>query len=182
MLCNNCGNQIPDNSTTCPNCGTPTNAGGTQVPFGTPAAKVPFLQQADESINFIALIVAVLGLICVIPAKVVVKVSLFGVSQTESASIVSKYGIFMLVLFGVTAVCLFLKKSKSAIVPAAINAIFCVAKMIQELSEGAKQIKELGLDSSMASVNLNIFYWLVVILSVVEIVAILVLPKVMGKK
>lgn len=110
------------------------------------------------------------------------KVSLFGVSQTESASIVSKYGIFMLVLFGVTAVCLFLKKSKSAIVPAAINAIFCVAKMIQELSEGAKQIKELGLDSSMASVNLNIFYWLVVILSVVEIVAILVLPKVMGKK
>lgn len=182
MLCNNCGNQIPDNSVNCPNCGAPTSAGGTQVPFGAPAAKVPFMQQTDTSINFIALIVAVLGFICVFPAKVVAKVSFWGVSQSEGVAILTKYGVYMLVLFALTAVLLFLKKSNQALVIAALNAIFCIFKMIQQLSSGAKEVKEakeMGMD---ASVSLNFFFWMVIILSVVEVVAIFVLPKVMGKK
>lgn len=183
MLCNNCGNQIPDNSVNCPNCGAPTGAGaGTQVPFGTPEAKTPFLQQADTGINFIALIVAVVGFICVFPSKVVAKVSMFGISQSEGVSIMKQYGTFILILFAATAILLFLKKSNSAVVPAAVNAAFCIFKMIQELSVGSKEIKELkdmGLDASM---SLNFFFWMVILLSIVEVVAILVLPKVMGNK
>lgn len=183
MLCNKCGNQIPDNSATCPNCGAPVN-GGTQVPFGTPAAKVPFMQQTDTGINFIALIIAVVGFVCVFLSKTVLKVSVFGVTQKQTFSILGevKYGIFMLVLFAVTAICLFLKKSNSAVAPAAVNAVFCIFKAIQELADGKKQLASIGADSSMASYNLNIFFWLVVILSIVEVVAILVLPKVMGNK
>ena len=179
MLCNNCGNQIPDNSVTCPNCGTPTS--GTQVPYGgAPAAKVPFAQQTDTGINFIALIIAIVGLICVIPAKVVGNVTIFGVKTSEGVSIIGHYGNYMLALLAITAVLLFLKKSNAAVIPAAINAIFCIAKMIQE--SNAKEVKELKDMGVEASVTFNIFFWLVLILSILDVVAILVLPKVMGKK
>lgn len=182
MLCNNCGNQIPDNSVNCPTCGAATGAGaGTQVPFGTPAAKTPFLQQADTGINFIALIIAVVGFICVFPAKVVAKVSLFGITQSEGTPILSKYGWLMLVLFGVTAVLVFLKKSSQAIAPAVVNAAFCILKMFQQLSSAAKEVKEVREMGMEASVYLNFFFWLVIIASILEVVAILVLPKVMGK-
>lgn len=175
MLCNNCGNQIPDNSITCPNCGTPTT-GGTQVPNGAPAAKVPFAQQTDASINFIALIISIVGLVCVFPAKVIAEIDFLGIR--EGFSIIgadAKYGIYMVALFGIAAVLLFLKKSNSAVVPAAINVIFCIAKMIQESSDA----KKLGMG---VTASFNIFYWLVVICSVLDVVAILVLPRVMGKK
>lgn len=179
MLCNNCGNQIPDNSITCPNCGTPTT-GGTQVPNGTPAAKVPFAQQADASINFIALILAVVGLVCVFPAKVVANVSIWGVKTSEGVSIIGHYGIFMVALLAITAILLFLKKSNSAVIPVAINAVFCIIKMIQESNAPeVKEVRDMGLD---ASVTFNIFFWLVLILSILDVVAILVLPKVMGNK
>lgn len=175
MLCNNCGNQIPDNSVNCPNCGAPTSGGGTQVPLGTPAAKVPFAQQADASINFIALIVAVVGFVCVFLSKVVFKITLLGIS--EGFSIIgkdAKYGVYMLALFGVTAVLLFLKKSNAAVVPAAINVVFIIAKMVQETSEA----KKLGMG---VTTSFNFFYWLVLIMAILEVVAILVLPKVMKK-
>lgn len=180
MLCNNCGNQIPDNSVTCPNCGAPINAagGGTQVPFGTDtsAAKVPFAQKTDSSINFIALILAVVGFICVFPSKVVaetfigdIELKILG-SGDEGA----KYGLFMLIFLGISAIMLFLKKSNQASILAIINAVFVIAKMIQE-SNAAK-------DTIGISVSFNFFYWLVLICSILEVAAIFVLPKVMGKK
>jgi len=174
MLCNNCGNQIPDNSVTCPNCGTPTN-GGTQVPSGAPAAKTAFFQQTDAGINFIALIIAVVGLVCVFPAKVIAKSELLGINM--GLPIIgkdAKYGIYMVVLLALTAVFLFLKKSHSALIPAAVNVVFCIAKMVQESSDA----KSLGMG---VSAGFNFFYWLVLILSILDVVAILVLPKVMGK-
>lgn len=170
MFCNKCGNQIPDNSATCPNCGAPTGAGsGTQVPFnGGEAPKVPFFQQQSESINFIALIIAVVGLICVFPAKVTAEFLGFEASE----GILSHYGWLMAALFVAVGILLFLKKSNAAVVPAAINAVFCIFKMIQELSSGEEGI----------NVGLNAFYWIVIIAAIVEVVAILVLPKMMGKQ
>lgn len=173
MLCNNCGNQIPDNSITCPNCGTPTN-GGTQVPNGTPAAKVPFGQQADTSINFIALILAVVGFVCVFLAKVEANAFGFKVGVSVIGGD-AKYGIFMLVFLGVSAVLLFLKKSNQASIFAVINAAFCIVKMIQE----SNAAKDAGWG---VTASFNFFFWLVLICSILEVVAIFVLPKVMGNK
>lgn len=174
MLCNNCGNQIPDNSITCPNCGTPTN-GGTQVPNGTPAAKVPFAQQTDAGINFIALILAVVGFVCVFPAKVEANAFGFKVGVSIISGDGAKYGIFMLFFLGVSALLLFLKKSNQAAILAIINAVFCILKMVQE-SNAAKD-QGWGVTASF-----NFFFWLVLICSILEVVAIFVLPKVMGNK
>lgn len=186
MICNKCGNQIPDNSAVCPNCGTPVS-GGTQVPFGGAAgngAKVAFLQQKSESINFIALIIAVIGLICVFPAKVTFSILGFdggasiltGKVSGDLAyfkdSLDARYGIYMLALFIVTAVLLVLKKTNSALVPAAINAAFCLFKVIQELNT----------DSQGGTVGLNWAFWLMVVMAILEVVAILILPKLMANK
>lgn len=175
MICNKCGNQIPDNSAVCPNCGTPVS-GGTQVPFGGAAgngAKVAFFQQQSESINLIALIISVVGLICVFPAKVWAEVWGF----RASASILMgdgeiHYGIYMIALFAVTGVLLVLKKTNSAVIPAALNAIFSLAKMIQEVTAGETGYKT----------GVNWAFWLVIILSILDVVAILILPKLMAKK
>lgn len=175
MICNKCGNQIPDNSAVCPSCGTPVS-GGTQVPFGGAAgngAKAAFFQQQSESINFIALIIAVVGLICVFPAQVYAEFLGFraSVSILNGAGDIH-YGIFMIALFALTGVLLVLKRTNSAIVPAVLNALFCLFKMIQELTSGEKGIK----------VGLNWAFWLVIVMAILEVAAILVLPKLMPKK
>lgn len=175
MICNKCGNQIPDNSAVCPNCGTPVS-GGTQVPFGGAAgngAKVAFFQQQSESINLIALIIAVVGLICVFPAKVWAELWGFRASVNILMSDGKvHYGIYMIALFAVTGVLLVLKKTNSAIVPAALNALFCLFKMIQELTSGETGYKT----------GLNWAFWLVIVLAILEVVAILILPKLMANK
>lgn len=124
-------------------------------------------------INFIALIIAVIGLICVFPAKVWAEAWGFKVSVgivTGAGDV--HYGIYMIALFAVTGVLLVLKKTNSAIVPAALNALFCLFKMIQELSSGESGVK----------VGLNWAFWLVIVMAVLEVVAILILPKLMAKK
>lgn len=175
MICNKCGNQIPDNSAVCPNCGTPVS-GGTQVPFGGAAgngAKVAFFQQQSESINLIALVIAVVGLICVFPAKVWAEIWGFRASVSILMSDGKiHYGIYMIALFAVTGVLLVLKKTNSAVIPVALNAIFSLAKMIQEVTSGESGVKT----------GVNWAFWLVIILSILDVVAILILPKLMAKK
>lgn len=192
MICSKCGSQIDDNAVVCPKCGNPVGSkGGTQVPFGGGAAeapKVPFFQRKSESINFIAVILAALGIVCTFFAKVTASYEVFSVKETHSESIFSLYGYLIAALFLACVILLIVRQSNSAIILAAINAVFCVFKMIQQKANDSGDIKalveeaeSLGLDAKV-STGFNIFYWLMLILSILVVVAIVVLPKVMGNK
>lgn len=173
MVCNTCGSNVPDGSAVCPNCGAPV-AAGTQVPVGMNggASNASFFQREAASINFIALAAAVVGLVCTLLAKV--KVSVFGVSVSEG--IMSHYGGIMVALFVITAIMLFVKKDNVALVPAVLNAIFCLFKVFQELGT---DVSEYG---GLMEVGLNIFFWLMTIAAIVVCCAILLVPKLLGNK
>ena len=174
MICNSCGSNIPDGSAVCPNCGAPVTAGtpGTQVPsgMGGGAFNANFFQRESASINFIALGVAVVGLICTLLAKVTLTEQFFGTS--ESQGIMSLYGGLIIALFVITAVMVFLRRDNAALIPAVINAVFCIFKTIQQL----------GVGNAFVKVSLGFFFWLMVLAAIAEVAVILVLPKVLGNK
>ena len=169
MVCNSCGSNIPDGSAVCPNCGAPV-AAGTQVPFGMNGgvSSASFFQREAASINIIALIVAAVGLVCTLFAKV--EASAWGV-KFFSEGIMSHYGGIMVALFVFTGIMLFVKKDNIALIPAVINVVFCLFKAIQELST------DVGV-----KVSLNIFFWLMTIAAIAVVAAILLVPKLLGNK
>lgn len=173
MVCNSCGSNVPDGSAVCPNCGAPV-AAGTQVPFGMNggASNASFFQREAASINIIALIVAAVGLVCTLFAKVTV--SAFGMSVSEG--IMSHYGGIMVALFVFTGIMLFVKKDNVALVPAAINAAFCLFKVFQELGT---DVSEYG---GLMKVGLNPFFWLMTVAAIAVVAAILLVPKMLGNK
>lgn len=149
--------------------------------------KSNFFSQTAPSINFIAVILCVVGVVSTLLAKVVEKATYMGESLEEATSIMSVYGAFMLVLFVLTAVILFLKKNNSALILAVINAVFCIFKLIQQLAhiglgEEEKQAIELiETFGGSYSMSVNFFFWLMVI-AAVAIVVVLLLPLFGAKK
>lgn len=149
--------------------------------------KSNFFSQTAPSINFIAVILCVVGVVSTLLAKVVEKASYMGESMKEATSIMSVYGAFMLVLFILTAVILFLKKNNSALILAVINAIFCIFKLIQQLAHiGLGEEEKAAIEMIEAwggsySMSVNFFFWLMVI-AAIAIVVVLLLPIFGAKK
>lgn len=92
-------------------------------------------------------------------------------------------GIYMLILFSATALLILFRKSSMAVIPAAINAILCILKVI-DLGY-IKTIVERKFQSVHAYYMYyvgNIFFWLVVVLSVVEAAVIVIVPMIRTKR
>lgn len=126
--------------------------------------KSAFFNYTAAKMNLFALIACVVGLISTFFAKATAKIS-GEVVATEG--IMNVYGMFMVVLFVMTAVVVFLKKDHTALVFAAINVVFCIFKLIQQVSqkESAFGIEVKG--------GVNFAFYLMVIAAIVALVMLL---------
>lgn len=143
--------------------------------------KSSFFNYTATKMNLFALIACVAGVVCTLLAKVVEKVGYMGQSEKASTSIMEVYGAFMLVLFIATAIVIFLKKDHTAFIIAAVNAVFCIFKLLQQLLKlglGAEEKAAIELIEAMGgsySMSVNIFFWLMVIAAIASAV-LLILP------
>ena len=150
--------------------------------------KSSFFSQTAPSINIAALVACVVGLISTFLAKVIEKATYLGQSITDDTSIMSAYGIFIVVLFVVTIVILAVKKNNSALILAVVNAIFCIFKLIQQLaytsiglSDEEKELMEMiKAAGGSYTMSVNFFFWLMVIGAVAA--AVILLIPVFGAK
>ncbi len=125
--------------------------------------KSAFFNYTAAKMNVIALATTVIGLVATFLAKVTA--SAMGIKASES--IMGYYGPFMIVLFVATGIVLFLKKDHSALILAVVNAIFCIFKLIQELSSSESAY---GIE---VKVSVNFGYWLMVIAAIATVVVLL---------
>ncbi len=131
--------------------------------------KSAFFQYKAPRINLIGLLVSVIGIVATCLAKVSATVS----NYTYSESIISAYGYYIAALFLATIIIFFVRMDHSALIVSVINAVFILAKIVQELST------DLGVD---VTVSVNFFYWLALICAILDIVAVFVTPIIFGKK
>lgn len=151
-------------------------------------------QKKDNKVNWIALLITVAGFVCVFPARILLgnswMMSCFGKVVYRSGKYSDSYnlrwecGSGMLILFGVTAILLLLKKSKAAFAPAVLNAIFCICEIIRPFGFwlGRDNVRLWRQQSAYVDASLNLFFWLVIIFSIMEVVAILVIPRIGSRK
>lgn len=143
--------------------------------------KSAFFNYTAAKMNLFALIACVVGAVCTLLAKVVEKLSYDGDSEKVSTSIMEGYGAFMLVLFIATAIVIFLKKDHSAFIIAAVNSVFCIFKLLQQLLRlGLSAEEKAGIEffESMGakySMSVNVFFWIMVIAAIASAV-LLILP------
>lgn len=133
--------------------------------------KSAFFQQKAPRINLIGLLVSVIGIVATCLAKVSATSDFFGLIGSES--IISVYGYYIAALFLATIIIFFARMDHSALIVSVINAVFILAKIVQELST------DLGAD---VTVSVNFFYWLALICAILDIVAVFVTPIIFGKK
>lgn len=135
--------------------------------------KSAFFQQKAPRINLIGLLVSVIGIVATCLAKVSATVDILG---TYSESIISVYGYYIAALFLATIIIFFARMDHSALIVSVINAVFILAKIVQELST---DVSELG---GAVTISINFFYWLALICAILDIVAVFVTPIIFGKK
>ncbi|MCM1104975.1 MAG: serine/threonine protein kinase [Clostridium sp.] len=139
-------------------------------------------QQTDSGRNWIALLVAVAGYVCVYFVRFQGNIVIF-----EQEGRVWECASGMWFLFAYTAILLLFRKSRAALVPAVLNALFCVGEIIRpfgfriggmHMHQGRGMVMPRGLSSA----RVNGFFWLVIFCSVMEVAAILVIPRIRGRK
>ncbi len=144
--------------------------------------KSSFFNYTASKMNLFALIACVAGVVCTLLAKVVEKASFMGETEKVSTSIMEVYGAFMLVLFVATVIMIFLKKDHSAFLIAAINSVFCIFKLLQQLLQlGLGEEEKVAIEWIEAmggsySMSVNVFFWLMVIAAIASAV-LLILPS-----
>ncbi len=171
MFCKNCGSEIPDGSTVCPNCGgsvTPeaTDANGSSdKKFGFGGVNLnpsSLSMEKIKSLNIVGLVASVLLILATFLPYITV--SAFGMSESESLFGYLEGKVYIIV--AVVAITFIIKRFD---LPVIIAAVVGVGFMIYDIIDMGNAMDEIGYMSSMVKKGFG--YYLMIISNILLLVS-----------
>ncbi len=133
MFCNNCGNQVPDGTAVCPNCGNNLAAAAMGNQYQAPKKQfdagkmLAFFNKEEKKINWIGMLLAALTFICtLLPMVKIGKVRNMFSLNANAVAFDFYFPIIFLPLFILIFISYFKKKDNMATIYASVNALFSI--------------------------------------------------------
>lgn len=133
MFCTNCGNQVPDGTAVCPNCGNNLAASAMGNPYQMPkksfdvAKMLAFFNKKGDKVNVIGLIIALVTFLTTLLPMIKIDKLRNMWSLTANANAFDFYfPIIFIPLFVLIFVSYFKKQDNMATIYASVNALFSI--------------------------------------------------------
>lgn len=165
MFCTNCGNQVPDGTAVCPNCGNNLAASAMGNPYQMPkksfdAAKMlAFFNKKGDKVNVIGLIIALVTFLTTLLPMVKIDKLRNMWSLTANANAFDFYfPIIFIPLFILIFVSYFKKQDNMATIYASVNAFFSVIFFIVLLVNAKKKYMGYTVTNYKVSFGIIIYF------------------------